>query len=84
MAAKDGANVGVAQDSGKRRLAPEFEHGQIQHGWYRRVVQGGMVPSGAGVASSAASQSSCSGLNSPWWKPGTEVSKVMTRSPLTK
>ena len=49
VAAKDGANVGVAQDSGKRRLAPEFhEHGQIQHGWYRRVVQGGMVPSGAG------------------------------------
>ena len=42
-----------------------------------------IVPCGASMESSSASQSSCSGATSPWWCPGTVVSRVMTRSPLT-
>ncbi len=42
-----------------------------------------IVPCGAGMESSSASQSSCAGATSPWWCPGTVESSVMTRRPLT-
>ena len=38
---------------------------------------------GAGVASTSASQASCSSVTSPWCQPGTLVSRLTIRSPAT-